>query len=106
MTAAVTTSFLGYERKFYVITMTQAKEAKPYDYFAAPDGDEVLDKALHVLKPATLIGLGLSVIDTLCYSYPKGYLATFGRYKHTQFTIIFPREFACHLIILFSGICM
>lgn len=54
-------------------------ELKPYSYFTAPDGHDVLDKFIYAIKPAALTGLGLSVIDTVCYSYPKGYLATFGR---------------------------
>lgn len=57
-----------------------SKEIKPYSYFAAPDGQEVLDKFLYVLKPAVAYGLGLSVVDTICCSHPKGYLATLGRY--------------------------
>lgn len=56
-----------------------SKELKPYTYFTAPDGHDVLEKFLLVLKPAALTGLGLSVVDTVCYSHPKGYLATFGR---------------------------
>lgn len=57
-----------------------SQEVKRYDYFAAPDGYDVFNKFIYLLKPATLISISLSMVDTLCLSHPKGYLATIGRY--------------------------
>lgn len=69
-----------------------SKEAKPYSYFASTDGEDVFDKMIHLLKPAVVLGIGLSMVDTMCLTYPKGYLATLGRYIIIHITRFPKRE--------------
>lgn len=65
-----------------------SQDLKPYDYLAKPDGEDALRKLWYVVKPATAIGLGLSTVDVMCYSLPKGYLATLGRYAAVTFPVV------------------
>lgn len=63
-------------------------KSTPYDYYKAPDGEEVLEKLTHVLKPATVIGLGLASLDVGLYSHPKTYLHALGRYLYITAPVI------------------
>lgn len=63
-------------------------EIKPYKYFDTPDGEDLLQKLLVVLKPTALAALGFSTIDVMLYSHPKGYLQTIGRYAYISVPLI------------------
>lgn len=64
------------------------REVKTYKYFDTPDGEDVLQKLVAVLKPTSLVALGLSTIDVMLYSHPKGYLQTLGRYAYISAPIL------------------
>lgn len=68
--------------------MSKPKETKPYSYFDTPDGQDVWDKFLAVIKPTALVALGISTADVMLYSHPKGYLQTLGRYAYITAPIL------------------
>lgn len=65
-----------------------SQEIKPYKYFDTPDGQDILSKLLVVLKPTTMGALGISTVDVMLYSHPKGYWQTLGRYAYMSLPII------------------
>ncbi|KAJ8934962.1 hypothetical protein NQ318_007201 [Aromia moschata] len=65
-----------------------AKPKPPSRYFERPDGEDVLGKWLHVMKPTLLTAFGISTVDVMCYSHPKGYLATLGRYAYIGLPLV------------------
>lgn len=64
------------------------QQQKPYRYFDTPDGQDTFKKLWCVLKPTSLVALGISTCDVMLYSHPKGYLQTLGRYAYVGLPIV------------------
>lgn len=59
-----------------------------YNYYKAPDGEEVLEKLVYIMKPATVIGLGLASLDVGLYSHPKTYTQALGRFAYISAPVL------------------
>lgn len=56
-----------------------AQQTKQFNYFSAPDGENVYAKLAHLMKPAAITATGLAISDVMLVSHPKGYLSTISR---------------------------
>lgn len=68
--------------------MASSKEVKPYSYFDTPDGEDVIKKLWYVLKPTSLVAVGLSIADVLTVSQPKTYLQILGRFAYVSTPVL------------------
>ncbi|KAJ3649825.1 hypothetical protein Zmor_021545 [Zophobas morio] len=67
--------------------MSVSKESKAFDYAKSPDGEDVFPKLAAIFKPVALTAFGVSTLDVMLYSHPKGYMQTLGRYIHFSWPI-------------------
>ncbi len=59
--------------------MSSLLKAKYYDH---PEGEDAVGKVFATNRYAVCTALGVSTIDVLMISHPKGYAATLGRYLY------------------------
>lgn len=76
------------ETWFRMLAPRPYKPPEPYNYYAAPDGQDVPQKMRHVIKNFGLVGIGIATIDVMLYSHPVTYMAMVRRFTYMASPVI------------------
>ncbi|CAG2067181.1 unnamed protein product [Timema podura] len=59
-----------------------------YNYYDTPEGDDCFLKLWYTSKVTGVTGLGISAVDVLFYSHPKGYFETLSRFGYLTLPLV------------------
>uniref|UniRef100_A0A7R9PDP8 NADH dehydrogenase [ubiquinone] 1 alpha subcomplex subunit 11 n=1 Tax=Timema californicum TaxID=61474 RepID=A0A7R9PDP8_TIMCA len=59
-----------------------------YNYYDTPEGEDCFLKLWYTSRVSGLTALGVSVVDVMFFSHPKGYLETLSRFGYFTFPLV------------------